>query len=302
VSEPQKRSFLASLFRRDKDAEETDDNAAVRETASVARNANAKSEASKSDGNKPEPSKLMPARIQLASAAEPVVSAPPVPLPPRRPIYQVAETQTPLPLPAPRQPAPVQVASLSANQIVDMRGLWDSLDTTPTAGTNALNVSSARRLLARAPAPADSPFPAQAPRQDRIPPDAAMAYAADNDAQRASVRVAAAMAPQKGQATVTNKPSTVAKSRAKPANERLDDPWLRGLVLAASLQNSMVVTQVGDPDFTALTQFMTKPGSSVLMTFSVDPYVGMNAEQFTGSSVVFPTTITFGSRHTASLN
>jgi hypothetical protein len=197
----------------------------------------------------------------------------------------------------------VQVAVLSPNQIVDMRGLWDSLDVTATAGTNALNVSSARRLLAhRAPNLGDSPFPPQTPAKDRVPPDAALAYAADNDAQRASARLAAAMVIQRGQTSITNKPSTVAKSRAKPAAERLDDPWLRGLVLAASLQNSLVVTQVGDPDFTALTQFMTKPGSSVLMTFSVDPYLGMNAEQFTGSAVVFPTTITFGARHTASLN
>jgi uncharacterized protein YcbK (DUF882 family) len=303
VSEPQKRSFLASLFRRDKDAEEADDNATARETASISRNATAKSEASKSDGNKAEPSKLVPPRIQLASAAEPMVTAAPVPLPPRRPIYQVAESRTPLPLPAPREAASVQVTALSPNQIVDMRGLWDSPDVTATAATNALNVSSARRLLAhRAPNLGNSPFPSQAPARDRLPPDAALAYAADNDAQQASARLAAAMVTQRGQTSVNSKPSAVAKSRAKPANERLDDPWLRGLVLAASLQNSLVVTQVGDPDFTALTQFMAKPGSSVLMTFSIDPYVGMSAEHFTGSAVVFPTTITFGARHTASLN
>jgi hypothetical protein len=195
----------------------------------------------------------------------------------------------------------VQVAALSPNQIVDMRGLWDSLDTGPTAATNALNVSSARRLLThRDPNLGNGPFPAQALAKDRIPPDAALAYAADNDAQRASTGSTTAMA-QKSQASISNKPSAIAKSRAKPAAERLDDPWLRGLVLAASLQNSLVVTQVGDPDFTALTQFMTKPGSSVMMTFSVDPYLGMNAEHFTGSAVVFPTTITFGARHTASL-
>ena len=37
VSEPQKRSFLASLFRRDKDAEEAGDNLTARDTASVSR-------------------------------------------------------------------------------------------------------------------------------------------------------------------------------------------------------------------------------------------------------------------------
>ena len=87
-----------------------------------------------------------------------------------------------------------------------------------------------------------------------------------------------------------------------PLGERLDDPWLRGLVLATSVQNSLVVTQVGDPDFAGLTQFMRKPGSSVLMTFSSDPHLGMTDGQFTGSAVVFPTTVTFGaSRRTASL-
>ena len=86
------------------------------------------------------------------------------------------------------------------------------------------------------------------------------------------------------------------------AAERLDDPWLRGLVLAASVQDSLVVTQVGEPDFTSLAQFMKKPGSAVLMTFSSDPYLGMTDGQFSGSAVVFPATVTFGAaRRTASL-
>ena len=68
------------------------------------------------------------------------------------------------------------------------------------------------------------------------------------------------------------------------------------------MQDSLVVTQVGDPDFASLARFMTKPGSSVMMTFSNDPHLGMTAVQFTGSAVVFPATVTFGSsRRTASL-
>src|SRR6185312_4932453 len=181
VSEPQKRSFLASLFRRYKDAEEVEDNASARETASISRGAAAKSETRKSDGNKAEPSKLMPARIQLASAAEPVVAAvAPVPLPPRRPLYQVAESRPPLPTPAPREAAPIKVAALTPNQIVDMRGLWESSDNPTVTGklmaaTNALSVSSARRLVAHRSAPAYAA-------QDRVPPDVALAYAAENDA------------------------------------------------------------------------------------------------------------------------
>ena len=70
-------------------------------------------------------------------------------------------------------------------------------------------------------------------------------------------------------AVITNKarlrsrtsPPTIAQSRLSPTGERLDDPWLRGLVLAPSVQNSLVVTQVGDPDLAGLTQFMKKPAS-----------------------------------------
>src|SRR5438270_9079683 len=96
VASPQKRSFLASLFSRDKDAEEADDNTVARENAAASRSVTAaKSEATKPDSSKP----AAPARVQVASAAEPVVSAQTVavPLPPRRPIYQVAADSQPAP-------------------------------------------------------------------------------------------------------------------------------------------------------------------------------------------------------------
>jgi len=324
VAEPQKRSFLASLFSRDKDAEEVDDASAARETtAAVSRRANSKPEPSK-----PEPSKpAAAARVQIASTAESVLTAAPVPLPPRRPMYQIASVES-RPAPVPRQAAvaqaapptkvaPVQLASLSPNQIVGMRGLWDSQDepaaaTIPVAETNALSVSSARRIqtasATRETTASIGPFPAQDRFQDRVPADLALAYAAqaDNGGSRTFVRAgdgAPATVTTKGLASIATKPSgIIAQGRLTQANDRLDDPWMRGLVLAPSVQNSLVVTPVGDPDFKALARFMTKPGSSVLMTFSNDPYLGMTSEQFTGSAVVFPATVTFGtSRRTASL-
>lgn len=312
VAEPQKRSFFASLFSRDKDIEEVADSSNAREAATAPRRVNASS--------KP----AAPARMQVASAAEPETSnaAVAVPLPPRRPVYQIAALES-RPAFAPRQSAPtqpapaqaarIQLASLSPNQIVGMRGLWDSPPESaaakiPVAETNALSVSSARRIqtasAARDTTASIGPFPAQ----DRVPADLALAYAAqaDNSSARAAGKVAEsapAAAVSKGSASIAKKPpETIAQSRLTLVSDRLDDPWLRGLVLAASVQDSLVVTQVGDPDFTALAQFMTKPASSVLMTFSSDPHLGMTAEQFTGSSVVFPATVTFGvSRRTASL-
>jgi amidase len=51
-----------------------------------------------------------------------------------------------------------------------------------------------------------------------------------------------------------------------------------------------------------LAQFMTKPGSALMMTFSNDPHLGMTDGQFSGAAVVFPATVTFGAaRRTASL-
>jgi uncharacterized protein YcbK (DUF882 family) len=319
VAAPQKRSFLASLFTRDKDAEEAGDNSTAREAAAP-RSVNAKIDPAKAELAKPEPAKAeaskpaAPARVQVASAAEPVVSnvqAQPVPLPPRRPIYQIAAVES-RPAPAPRAAEPVQLASLSPNDIISARGLWDSMaDATPAkapvAETNALSVSSARRTqtasAGRDMTASVGPFP----NHDRVPTDVALAYAAQaDDGSRSLGKLAeraAALVTNKGTASIANKPSeAIAQSRLTQAAERLDDPWLRGLVLAPSVQNSLVVTQVGDPDFAGLAQFMKKPGSSVLMTFSADPHLGMTDGQFSGAAVVFPTTVTFGAaRRTASL-
>src|SRR3954467_4092767 len=178
VAAPQKRSLLASLFSRDKDAEEADDNTVARESAPASRRVNAKTETNKTETNKP----AAPARVQVASATEPIIAAQPVPLPPRRPIYQVAAAESlPAPAPAPRAAAPIQFASLSPNQIVNMRGLWDNTGdavaaSAPAAETNALSVSSARRIEptsspAREVTASIGPFPSY----DRVPADVALA-------------------------------------------------------------------------------------------------------------------------------
>jgi hypothetical protein len=314
VGAPQKRSFLASLFGRDKDSEEVADGASARDTAAAApRGVSAKPESKKPEPDKP----AAPARVQMASAAEPVVTNTQpvqvsVPLPPRRPIYQIASVESRPAPPVRSEAAPVHLASLSPNEIVSMRGLWDSsaetaASKTPLAETNALSVSSVRRMQAasagRDTTASIGPFPTQ----DRVPADVALAYAAQADgASRTSGKLAdraPAVVTNRGSASIANKPSeAIAESRLTQAAERLDDPWLRGLVLAASVQDSLVVTQVGEPDFAGLAQFMKKPASSVLMTFSNDPHLGMTDGQFTGSAVVFPATVTFGAaRRTASL-
>jgi hypothetical protein len=67
------------------------------------------------------------------------------------------------------------------------------------------------------------------------------------------------------------------------------------------MQRSMTVTPFGDPNYANLAGYMQKPGSSVLMTFSRDPHLGMNAKAFSGSAIVFQATVSFGERRTAAL-
>ena len=68
VAAPQKRSFLASLFTRDKDAEEADDNSAARDSAPAPRGVTAKTE------TKPEPAQTggpLPGRLGRRNHAGP---------------------------------------------------------------------------------------------------------------------------------------------------------------------------------------------------------------------------------------
>ena len=52
---------------------------------------------------------------------------------------------------------------------------------------------------------------------------------------------------------------------------------------------------------TTLIQYMRKPDSAMVMTFANNPHLGITAEAFTGSAVVFQATVTFGSQRTAGL-
>jgi uncharacterized protein YcbK (DUF882 family) len=301
ASQPKKKSLLAAMFGLDKDADETDDNATSRESPAP-RSASAKSA--------PAPAPAPAARIQVASAAAPAAESVPVqaaaalavlaqvPLPPKRPALQVAAAESrPAPAAAPAA-APVVLASLSPSQIIGARGLWDSVTGVPKAiaasEPNGLDISSARRKLVASMTAAGGtdttasvgPFP----RQDPLP-GSVLAYADAGGPQFQGKRSSSVAA------------KVVDTATSRPSAERLNDPWMRGLMLATSMQNSLVVTTIGDPDYTGLVTFMRKPSSAVMMSFSDDPHAGITADQFAGSAVVFPPTVSFGPtrRRTANL-
>ena len=113
-----------------------------------------------------------------------------------------------------------------------------------------------------------------------------------------------AVVTSKDGASIAQKPvDNLARSRTARTDDKFDDPWMRGLMLTPSLQNSLIVTRVGDIDVTSLSQHMQKPASAVMMTFTADPNLGANTDSFSGSAVVFPAIVTFSptSRRTAAL-
>jgi uncharacterized protein YcbK (DUF882 family) len=300
ATEPsQGRNLIASLFNsfRSQDPEEAADNTTSRQTASVRRPAPTATPAT------------TPAAAAVAPPAPAVqqVVAQAVPLPPSRPAYQVAALAE-RPAPAP-PPANANLASLSPNQIIEARGHWQGLPEMPRETTGA-NASGARRSAGLQTASADAELTASIgpfEHNDRVAPEVALAYAAEVE-RRSTLMSAAALigagmqraattvVTRQGAGSVALKPPVEITSAVRPvkAGERLNDPWLRGLVIAPSVQRSLVTTTFGVPDFRTLSPFMQKPAKAVMMTFSADPHLGMSYDEFTGSAVVFQATVTFG--------
>ena len=81
---------------------------------------------------------------------------------------------------------------------------------------------------------------------------------------------------------------------------RFNEPWIRAMIISPSAQNFMSTSMMGAPDYRTLSTFLQKPTASVMMTFNDDPYLGMTTARFSGSAVVFVSTVTFNQR-TASL-
>jgi hypothetical protein len=202
----------------------------------------------------------------------------------------------------------VNFAALSPNQVITARGYWlgPSETSQDTAEPPATAVSAARRAAPQPQALESADTTASAgpfQRNDRVPTELALAYASRGDSEpllaAPPARVAPAVVANRDTASIALKPTPLeptAEVRPVTAAQRLDDPWLRGVVMAPSVQTAMTTTTFGTPDFRGLTPFMQKPPSTVMMTFSGDPHLGMTTEQFTGSAIVFQATVTFGMR------
>jgi len=249
----------------------------------------------------------------------------------KRATFELASLSS-APAPAPVRPA--QAASLvgrpgaSANDVISERGYWEAAPA-PAATANA-----EPRPTPPLPVPVPTvvsvdstgsvaPWPVR--ERGAEGPNTVLAYAAP-EAPPAAARPLP-LAPAMGQATARAAPAaipapqpetTIALKRSgdrpsilsqpEPAlgsgsidlRARSNSPWLRAMIITPSAQDFMAATVMGETDYRGLAPYLYKPTSSVMMTFSADPHLGMTCERFAGSAVVFVATVTFNTR-TASL-
>ena len=217
---------------------------------------------------------------------------------------------------APRTAGVLARANVSANDVINERGYWqglpslDAADTSPQVGAARTAPSATpRRAIASAVA---APWPLT-DRSDSEPMNA-LAYAAQPTpiaaaralpAEPGASRVALAALPE---TTIAVKRSDDYPSVAPPkgpsvvrVGDRFNDPWMRAMIVSPSAQIFMKTTVYGVPDFRALGPYLVKPASTMMATFSEDPYRGMTSESFAGSAVGFTRTVTFSPPRTAAL-
>ncbi len=217
------------------------------------------------------------------------------------------------------------------NQIILSRGFWQGVPDgaaavrpAPAAANALAAVARPGRIDVASAAPDDTGTigPFSAPHDDRVSPDIALAYA-EQPGREAPARVTAvpppasqatahaavirAVAAQTGESDTTvavkrvnGRPTstvfTVTTKRVmSPLADatRLDDPWLRAVMLSPSVNRFLCITMLGARDFRSLAEMMIKPANAVMMTFAADPNPGLDHDHFSGSAIVFMSTVSY---------
>ncbi|MGA8495012.1 MAG: DUF882 domain-containing protein [Xanthobacteraceae bacterium] len=209
-------------------------------------------------------------------------------------------------------------SALSANQVILARGYWQGQP--DSAAAAAARPKSARgvEVASADPSATGTVGPLPGASDDRVPPQLALAYAEQPDSPSHAIAVAARAAVDKAGAVIGESETTVAvkglndqpKTSVQKAiqlavaavkvSERLDNPWLRAIILSPSVHRFLSTLAFGARNVAYLAKLMEKPSSSVMMTFSADPNLGLSQDHFSGSAIVFLSTITYPTR-TASL-
>jgi uncharacterized protein YcbK (DUF882 family) len=249
------------------------------------------------------PSPLAVAALPMPTSRPSLVAVAALPMPTSRPSPVAVAALMPMPLSKPK-PAEqtITTASVPVN-VFDNRGYWrDAVESAPlpppaqssyelasadpdTAG------SAARSALAYA---AEAEMPAQVPQLAQVRP---------MGSSMPRLPATATVMPAPANATIVIKPPLAPAKSANLASggQPPNSPWLRAAILTPSVTGFMTAIRLGPADARPLHELMLKPSQSLVMTFSADPYLGMVADHFSGSAVVFLATATFTTQTSASL-
>jgi hypothetical protein len=169
--------------------------------------------------------------------------------------------------------------------------------------------------------------------RDRVPPDIALAYAAQPEqkapifapsvaasaasqpiklAQPSKVETRSPLPPPPAGTTIAMKrgadqdASTILvppplSTAAAADNAESDNPWLRAIVLSPSVGRYLTALMLGAQDFQSFAALVEKQKNSVMMTFGAEPNPGLTDDHFSGGAIVFVSTITYQARTSASL-
>jgi uncharacterized protein YcbK (DUF882 family) len=283
IGEKPKRSLLAALFdprqEREDDEDSNTDNAASDQVAS--------------------------ARTASTASAEPRRAVTATSPKARQPAtYELASAQTSVPT---TQRTSLPASGNATASIGPGIGPW-SVVADAAAPEDAHVAAEATALAYAAPsdeAPSSRPSAVRAAPMGTGPARASSAASfGANGATTILQKSIVAPAPRKSAAlpsfVQSPEPAQTSLSAEVAIGNFVDDPWLRALVIAPNLKSYMTVTSFETPDFRELRPMMEKPTLFVKMTFSTEPNTDLPSDHFSGSAVVFLSTVNFLTR-TASL-
>ncbi len=210
-------------------------------------------------------------------------------LPPNAPANSAPQTSADVPRPPAPIPSPTVVASAEPQLTASVSSNlapWPMPERGIPQGAGALAYADPTINVATAAGPARPAPMGTAIGRPVPPPDTTVALKRVGD-----------------RPSVISGPAPSATAYAAPATKSGDhfsDPWLRAMIVSPSAEKFMSVASIGSPDYRGLAPFLTKPSTSVMMTFSSDPQLGMTTQKFSGTAVAFVATVTFANR-TASL-
>ena len=292
-----RRSLLARLFGF---GEEDDEQSAAGErTTSVARvndkAADAKAKPVKTASAVPMPRARPGAREALVAAktgGAPNAAATPAQIVEARGLWRAADllaaATAPVKTSAPRQ----RFALRAESQGTVVK------DATTVVGKSTASARTAATDLApdRSDVTASLPWPG-AKSGDAPVGETVMAYADPSIAERAASPGPTASVPPKRGAEAKREAAPARADRPAAGAPRLiDNPWLRGLIAAPSVQSSMGVTVMGAPNYQTIAALMHKPRATVANGFArgeTAPF-GLITETFRGEAISFVPVVTFG--------